>query len=178
MRLWCSFLYCLLLTIAVIVWFAKEHDSSGLVASAPLPANSLLQPKDLRPAKDGEANAVIGHYLQNAVAAGAPVHPTDTAPLPALTPKQGSMQVLIPIPRDLVTSRAVNAGTMVRLCQGNKALVDPAIARVTVQAVICGRDPTMCIAVAEVPTDKIGAISPAFASAVLPSLRPVEATCV
>lgn len=57
----------------------------------------------------------------------------------------------------IVKSGAINAGILVRVCQGTKALVEPA----EVPAVLCPAADEACVALVDIPADKANAIAAA-----------------
>lgn len=115
----------LLLAGYVAVTHRQEPYAAGWVATRDLSANHLLQNRDLAPSGSGQ-------YLKRAIKKGEMLQSGDLVNAPNLAVGEGELAVALPVRRDLVEGRTVNAGTAVRLCRDGKA-IEPA----TVRAVLC-----------------------------------------
>lgn len=176
MRLFFAALYCVVLTAFVWLNTSRPHPTS-YVAVAPLEANRLVQPGDLKLAADGNSS-IFGGYLKSAVAQGAVVTSNAVSPLPSLKPGPGSIHIVFPVDASLVAARALNAGSDVRLCAGKKDLPDTAAVKTRITAIICSApDVGPCAAVTELPAAQAASIPAAFASSPIPHVRPLRGSC-
>jgi hypothetical protein len=123
---------------------AKKPSPVIVVAARPLPSNTQLAAQDLAlqasssakrddPAVTAARAALVGRYLKSAVDKGAVVTPAMGMPAPDLTPPKGLLVIGLPSEGGAAAS-AVNAGTPVIVCAGDKQIGDPSY---VVRAKIC-----------------------------------------
>src|SRR5262249_32397583 len=120
---WAIFVvYALLLFIgAGVIYWREPTQPTSFVAERKMAANRLLQAGDLAPVSGDHAQ-----YLKHPIEKGKKLEPDDISPAPILTPKPGKLPVAFSLEWQMVQSGAVNAGSLVRVCQAGKVVLEPA----------------------------------------------------
>jgi hypothetical protein len=167
---WAIFaVYGLLLFVgAAMIWWRQPAQVTSFIADRELAANRLLLAGDLVP-----VTAEGTRYLRQSVKKGQKLELDDTSPVPLLTAKPGKLAVAFSLEWEVVRSGSINAGALVRICQAGKVVLEP----VEVEAVLCAALNAPCIALADIPADKAGAVAGASQPSTPASLRVMTSQC-
>ena len=174
MRLFFTVCYCILLTILVVIYAARDH-SQPITAVGQLARNHLLRAQDLQP-QGGSAELLVGRYLRVAVSAKAVITASDTLQVPSLEAAPGKLLLLLPVERAHVTDGSIDAESPVQLCADKKPVVGPSTVKPKAKAVVCGATGSaLCMVATEF--DSTDAVTIASAAASAPSVRPATGKC-
>ena len=159
-------LYFVLLALGAS-WLATRNPGAPavFVAARDLAPNHVLQA--------GDAIPVAPLYTTQAIRKGEPVGVGNTSAASRPVPDPRQLSITVGVDRGLVSSSMVNAGTAIRICQSGKPLLDGSKAL----EVVCPAAAGACVAVAEVPADKVAALAKALDNKAPLTAQPVTKDC-
>ncbi|MBV8188413.1 MAG: hypothetical protein JOY64_36180 [Alphaproteobacteria bacterium] len=132
--------------VLAAVWLHSElHWTPAVTAADSLPRNHLLQTGDV------SIPGISQRYLREAAAKDQALRTGDLAPQPMLPPRIVTFSA--PVRKSLVTDGSINTGKEVKLCRGQKELLDGALKVLAVQCGVTSDDNT-CIAAVALPPVK------------------------
>jgi hypothetical protein len=175
MRLIFSTIYCVIFSVVIFIYWAK-NGPSDYVAATGLQKNRLLQSGDLKYSPQNVVDLAAGVYLKQSIERGKAVKASDVSHFPLMQTHPGSVTMLFPLDKTFVKSGSINAGTSVRLCVAGKPILDPA--RFNITAVLCHSDESgSCTSLVDIPADQLVKLANAISATSLPSPRPNNINC-